>query len=128
MLAFSQEASVEENTAAMTEAAENVHTASLTYAVRDTNYDDHEIHQGDLMAMIDNQLSVLGSELDQVAMDAVEKMVNEDSSLITIYYGSDVEEADAEKLCDAMTEKYPDCDVELQNGGQPLYYYLIAVE
>ena len=128
MLAFSQEASVEENTQAMTEAAESVHTASITYAVRDTNYDDHEIHQGDIMAMIDNQLSVLGSDLAQVGMDAVEKMVNEDSSLITVYYGTDVEEAAASELSDALAEKYPDCDVELQNGGQPLYYYLIAVE
>ena len=128
MLAFSQEASVEENTAAMTEAAENVHTASITYAVRDTNYDEHEIHQGDIMAMIDNQLSVLGAELNQVGLDAVEQMVHDESTLITVYYGSDVEEADARKLCDALTEKYPDCDVELQNGGQPLYYYLIAVE
>ncbi len=128
MLAFSQEASVEENAQAMTEAAESVHTASITYAVRDTNYDDHEIHQGDIMAMIDNQLSVLGSDLAQVGMDAVEKMVNEDSSLITVYYGTDVEEAAASELSDALAEKYPDCDVELQNGGQPLYYYLIAVE
>ena len=128
MLAFSQEASVEENTAAMTEAAENVHTASITYAVRDTNYDEREIHQGDIMAMIDNQLSVLGSELHQVGLDAVEKMVNEDVSLITIYYGADVGEGDATKLCNALMEKYPDCDVEMQDGGQPLYYYLIAVE
>ncbi len=128
MLAFSQEASVEENTQAMTEAAESVHTASVTYAVRDTNYSDHEIHQGDIMAMIDNQLSVLGHELQQVCLDAAEKMVNEDSSLITVYYGKDVVEGDARALCDALEEKYPDCDVEMQNGGQPLYYYLIAVE
>ena len=128
MLAFSQEVGVEENAAAMTEAAESVHTASITYAVRDTNYEDQEIHQGDIMAMIDNQLSVLGSELHQVGLDAAEKMVNDESSLITVYYGGDVQEADARKLCDDLAEKYPDCDVEIQNGGQPLYYYLIAVE
>ena len=128
MLAFSQEVGVEENTAAMTEAAESVHTASITYAVRDTNYEDQEIHQGDIMAMIDNQLSVLGSELNQVGLDAAEKMVGEDSTLITVYFGSDVSEENAQKLCDELAEKYPDCDVELQNGGQPLYYYLIAVE
>ena len=128
MLAFSQEMSVEENTAAMTEAAENVHTASITYAVRDTTYDDREIHQGDIMGMIDNKLSVLGADIHQVGLDVTEKMVNEDATLITVYYGSDVTEADAQKLCDELAEQYPDCDVELQSGGQPLYYYLIAVE
>ena len=128
MLAFSQEMSVEENTAAMTEAAENVHTASITYAVRDTTYEDREIHQGDIMGMIDNRLSVLGNEIHQVCMDIAGKMVGEDTDLITIYYGSDVSEEDAQKLCDALAEEYDNCDVELQYGGQPLYYYLIAVE
>ena len=128
MLAFSADMSVEENTAAMTEAAENVHTASITYAVRDTTYEGKEIHQGDIMGMIDNKLSVLGSQVHQVGLDIAEKMVNEDTDLITIYYGSDVSEEDAQKLCDALAEVYDDCDVELQYGGQPLYYYLIAVE
>ena len=128
MLAFSTDMSVEENTAAMTEAAENVHTASITYAVRDTTYEDREIHQGDIMGMIDNRLSVLGNEIHQVCMDIAGKMVGENTDLITIYYGSDVSEEDAQKLCDALAEEYDNCDVELQYGGQPLYYYLIAVE
>ena len=128
MLAFSADMSVEENTEAMTEAAENVHTASITYAVRDTTYEGREIHQGDIMGMIDNKLSVLGSQVHQVGLDIAEKMVGEDTDLITIYYGSDVAEEDAQKLCDALAEVYDDCDVELQYGGQPLYYYLIAVE
>ena len=128
MLAFSQEASVEENTAAMTEAAENVHTASITYAVRDTVYDDHEIHQGDIMGMIDNKLSELGDNIAEVSLAVTEKMVNEDTALITVYYGSDVSPEDAEALSAELEERYPDCDVELQAGGQPLYYYLIAVE
>ena len=128
MLAFSADMGVEENTEAMTEAAENVHTASITYAVRDTTYEGKEIHQGDIMGMIDNKLSVLGSQVHQVGLDIAEKMVNEDTDLITIYYGSDVSEEDAQELCDALAEVYDDCDVELQYGGQPLYYYLIAVE
>ena len=128
MLAFSADMGVEENTEAMTEAAENVHTASITYAVRDTTYEGKEIHQGDIMGMIDNKLSVLGSQVHQVGLDIAEKMVGEDTDLITIYYGSDVSEEDAQKLCDALAEVYDDCDVELQYGGQPLYYYLIAVE
>ena len=128
MLAFSADMGVEENTEAMTEAAENVHTASITYAVRDTTYEGRKIHQGDIMGMIDNKLSVLVNEVHQVGLDIAEKMVGEDTDLITIYYGSDVAEEDAQKLCDALAEKYDDCDVELQYGGQPLYYYLIAVE
>ena len=127
-LAFDPAASPEDNEAAMTEAAEQVHTASITYAVRDTNYDGQEIHEGDIMGMIDNKLSVLGSDIAQVGRDVTEKMVNEESSLITVYYGADVAEADARALRDALAEQYSDCDVELQMGGQPLYYYLIAVE
>ena len=127
-LAFDPEASAEANEAAMIEAAEAVHTASVTYAVRDTNYDGQEIHEGDIMAMVDNKLSVLGNDISQVCMDVADKMVNEDSTLITIYYGEDIAEADAEALRDALAERYTDCDVDLQHGGQPLYYYLIAVE
>ncbi len=127
-LAFDPAATPEDNEAAMTEAAEQVHTASITYAVRDTNYDGQEIHEGDIMGMIDNKLSVLGSDIAQVGRDVTEKMVNEESSLITVYYGADVAEADARALRDALAEQYSDCDVELQMGGQPLYYYLIAVE
>ena len=127
-LAFNPEDEVEANTAAMQEAAENVHTASITYAVRDTNFDDKEIHSGDIMGLLDNKLTILGSDIRQVAEDMTAGMVTEDSALITIYYGCDVSEDDAQALCDAITEKYPDCDVGLQYGGQPLYYYLIAVE
>ena len=127
-LAFSTEMSVEENTEAMREAAESVHTASITYAVRDTNYEEREIHQGDIMGMLDNKLTVLGHDKNTVGVDIAAEMVHEDASLITVYYGSDVSEDDAQQLCDALAENYPDCDVELQYGGQPLYYYLIAVE
>jgi len=127
-LAFDPALSPGENEAAMTEAAETVHTASVTYAVRDTNYDGQEIHEGDIMAMIDNKLSVLGSDIPTVCLEVSEKMVNGDSSLITIYYGQDIAEDDALALQAQLAERYPDCDVDLQSGGQPLYYYLIAVE
>ncbi len=127
-LAFDPAVSPEENERVMTEAAETVHTASITYAVRDTNYDGREIHEGDIMAMVDNKLSLLGDDVSQVAKDVTDTMVGEDSALITIYYGEEIAEADAQALRDALAEKYTDCDVELQMGGQPLYYYLIAVE
>ena len=112
----------------MREAAELVHTASITYAVRDTVFDGREIHEGDIMAMVDNKLSVLGSDIPTVCLDVSEKMVGDETSLITIYYGQDIAEDDALALQAQLAEKYPDCDVDLQNGGQPLYYYLIAVE
>ena len=127
-LAFDPALSPEENAEAMKEAAEMEHTASITYAVRDTNYDGQEIHEGDIMGMLDNKLNVLGKEVAQVAKDITERMVSEDSGLITVYYGQDIAEADAQALCDYLAETYSDCDVELQHGGQPLYYYLIAVE
>ena len=127
-LAFDPTLPPEENEAAMREAAEAVHTASITYAVRDTNYDGQEIHEGDIMGMIDNKLSVLGSDIPQVCRDVVGKMANGDASLITVYYGEETPESDAQALRDVLAEDYPDCDVDLQKGGQPLYYYLIAVE
>ena len=127
-LAFDPEKDVEENRAAMVEAAENVHTASITYAVRDTNFDGRDIHAGDIMGLVDNKLHHLGHDVREVAEALTEEMVTEDKSLITIYYGEDVSEQDAQALLEALSEKYSQCDVDLQNGGQPLYYYLIAVE
>ena len=80
------------------------------------------------MGLLDNKLTILGSEVKQVALDMTETMVNEDSALITVYYGSDVTEEEAQALTDEIEAKYSDCDVSMQYGGQPLYYYLIAVE
>ena len=128
VLAFQPEASFEDNMAAMNEAAQAVHTASITYAVRDTIFDGKEIHEGDIMGLIDNKVEVVGDEVAQVAKDLMEMMVTDDSSLITIYSGTDVKSEDAEELKAALEEIYDLCDVELQVGGQPLYYYLIAVE
>ena len=127
-LAFNPDATAEETQQAMFEAADNVHTASITYAVRDTNFDDREIHAGDIMGLLDNKLTILGNDVKQVSMDMTETMVTEASALITVYYGSDVTEEDAQALTDEIEAKYPDCDVTMQYGGQPLYYYLIAVE
>ena len=127
-LAFDPEHSVEENRVAMTEAAESVHTASITYAVRDTVFDDKDIHAGDIMGLIDNKLQVLGHDVREVACELTGMMVADDKSLITIYYGQDVTEGEARELSDAFAKKYDQCDVDLQRGGQPLYYYLIAVE
>ena len=127
-IAFSESATGEENEAAMREAAEMVHTASITYAVRDTVFDGMDIHQVDIMGMIDNKINCLGHDVAEVARELMDKMVTEDSELISIYYGADTAEADAQALFEEAQEKYPNCDVEVHMGGQPLYYYLIAVQ
>ncbi|MPN35267.1 hypothetical protein SDC9_182764 [bioreactor metagenome] len=117
-LAFDPERSAEENRQAMTEAAESVHTASITFAVRDTVFDDKEIHAGDIMGLIDNKLQVLGHDVREVASELTEMMVADDKSLITIYYGQDVTEDEASELSEAFAKKYDQCDVDLQRGGQ----------
>ena len=127
-ISFSEDASCEDNLREMTEAAERVHTASITYAVRDTVFDGLEIHENDIMGMIDNRISILGNDVEKVAKDVVESMMNDEIGLITIYYGQDITEERAVALMADFEERYPDCDVELQRGGQPLYYYLISVE
>ena len=128
VLAFSAEASVEENTENMTMAAENVHTGSVTYAVRDTNFDGHDIKMGDIMGMIDNKLQFTGESIEDIAQKLTDSMVNENTALITVYYGEDIEHDSAAALADAISQKYGEIDVDIQYGGQPLYYYLIAVE
>ena len=127
-LAFNESVDCAQNTSYMTEAALNVHTASITYSVRDTVFDGMQIHENDIMGMLDNKIKLLGNSLSEVAHELVKDMVNEQSSVITVYYGSDVNEVNAQKLKAELEEKYPDCETELQFGGQPLYYYIISVE
>lgn len=127
-VAFMPDLSGEENAERMQQAAEMVHTASITYAVRDTNFDGYEIHEGDIMGLVDNKISVLGHDVKQVAEDMLKEMVKENSELITIYYGQDVAEQEAELLSEKLISQYPQCDVAVYSGQQPLYFYLIAVE
>lgn len=127
-VAFQEELSGEENERQMDIAASNMHTGSVTYAVRDTNFDGKDIHQGDIMGLIDNKISTLGHEADEVSMEILDQMVTDDSGLITIFYGEEVAEEDARALYDRVVERYELCDVEIHRGGQPLYYYLLAVE
>ena len=120
--------SVEENKEAMMEAIQNVKTGQVTYAVRDTHIDEHEIHQGDIMGIGDSGLLAVGSDITDVTLDMISKMVDEDSELISVYFGQDFSEEQAEALGEAIEEKYPDCDVEVNNGGQPIYYCVVSVE
>ena len=127
-LAFSPSADPETNLNEMNEAAQKVHTASITFSVRDTVFDEMQIHANDIMGMIDNKIQQLGRDAKEVAIKLLESMVGSDSGVITVYYGQDVEEQTAQALGDEIQDKYADCEVYVQSGGQPLYYYLIAVE
>ena len=122
------ELSVDENEETMLEEIGNVKTGQVTYAVRDTMIDDKEIKQGDFMGIGDKGILSVGQDMLFVTEEMVSEMVDEDSELISIYYGADVTEEDAEKLRTDIEAAYPSCDVELQFGGQPIYYYVISVE
>lgn len=125
---FVPDLSAEENLTNMEGEAERVKTGEVTYAVRDTMIDDKEIHQGDYMGIGDKGILSVGTDLQSVVLEMVDAMVDEDSELISIYYGSDIDEEAAGVIKDKIEEKYPDCDIEIQKGGQPIYYYIISVE
>ncbi len=125
---FNAEADVKENEEAMLEAISHVKTGQVTYAVRDTRIDDKEIHEGDIMGIGDAGILSVGVSIDATTKDMLSHLVDEDSELISIYYGSDVSEDDAQALISEIEELYPDQDVDAHCGGQPIYYYVIAVE
>lgn len=120
--------SVEENEAVMTREAGNVATGQVTYAVRDTMIDGKEIHQGDFMGIGDSGILSVGMDLQAVAYEMIEKLMKKDYKLISIYYGDDVEEMQAQKLADKVKAVFADCDIELQFGGQPIYSYIVSAE
>ncbi|MDE7232194.1 MAG: DAK2 domain-containing protein, partial [Lachnospiraceae bacterium] len=120
--------SAEENTETMLTEMQKVATGQVTYAVRDTNIDGREIRQGDFMGLGDNGILSVGTAISTVAFDLVGAMMTPEKELISIYYGEEIAEEDAEKLKEQIGEKYPDCDIELQCGGQPIYYYIISAE
>ena len=128
MISYVPEKSAEENEEAMTEGIQMVKTGQVTYAVRDTHIDEKEIHQGDIMGLGDHGLLAVGQDILTVAEETIRAMVDEDSELISIYYGEDMSEEDAESLGEKIEQAYPDCDVEVNYGGQPIYYCVVSVE
>lgn len=118
----------EENAQTMEEEISHVKTGQLTYAVRDTHIDEKVIHAGDIMGVGDHAILAVGREIDPVAEETVALMMDDESELISIYYGEDMKEEEAEALHERIVKAYPDCDVELNYGGQPIYYYIISVE
>ncbi len=128
LLAYSEEATPEDNFNAMSEEIARVKSGSVTYAVRDTEVDDKVIRQGDIMGIGDKTILSVGQNISEVTKDLIDNLMDDDSELISIYYGNDIEEASAEELAKQIEEAYPDADVELNYGGQPIYYYIVSVE
>lgn len=125
---FMPDADVKTNEEAMLEEIKNVKTGQMTYAVRDTHIDDKEIHEGDIMGIGDSGILAVGKDLEETTKELIANLVDEDSELISIYYGEEVSEEEAEKFVGEIEELYPDVDVDIQFGGQPIYYYVLAVE
>ncbi|HJC91159.1 MAG TPA: DAK2 domain-containing protein [Candidatus Mediterraneibacter excrementigallinarum] len=128
VISYMPEADVDTNMESMQEAIKNVKTGQVTYAVRDTHIDDKEIHEGDIMGIGDKGILSVGQSVEATAKEMLEHMVDEDSELISLYYGQDVLQEDAEKFAASVEELYPDVDIDLHSGGQPIYYYVISVE
>ena len=125
---FMPDADAKTNEEAKLEEIKNVKTGQMTYAVRDTHIDDKEIHEGDIMGIGDSGILAVGKDLEETTKELIANLVDEDSELISIYYGEEVSEEEAEKFAGEIEELYPDVDVDIQFGGQPIYYYVLAVE
>ena len=128
MISFVPEKSPEENEAEMLDAISKVRTGQITYAVRDTRIEDNEIHEGDIMGIGDKGILAVGNNKQEVAEATVRAMMSDDAEVISVYYGADTSEEAAEALGSALEESYPDCEIEINKGGQPIYYYIISVE
>ena len=125
---YMPEADVDTNLETMEEGIKNVKTGQVTYAVRDTHIDDKTIHEGDIMGIGDQGILSVGQSVEETTKEMLEAMVDEDTELISMYYGQDVLAEDAERFAEAVAELYPDADVDLHSGGQPIYYYVVSVE
>ena len=127
-IAFSPEADPEGNTVQMTEAAQQVRTATITYAVRDSEFEDLHIREGDIIGLHNGQVTCKADNVHDVAMKLLDDIVTDEDSVITVYRGADTGKDEADRLAAELEKRFPDCEVASQEGGQPLYYYLISVE
>lgn len=128
MITFDLDASPEENQEEMTEALAEVKSGQVTFAIRDTVIDDMTINEGDILGIGEGKIKAVEADVETSAKVLFDELIDEDSELISIYYGEDIEEQTAQKLADDIEEKYPDIEVEVHYGGQPLYYYVMSVE
>ncbi|BEP29458.1 DAK2 domain-containing protein [Helicovermis profundi] len=128
MIEFDLEHSPEQNYNSMCEVLTEVKTIQITYSVRDTVFNDMDIKKDDILGVYEGEISSVGKELKKVVFESLSKAIDEDSEILTIYYGMDVKKEEVEKLKIEIEEKYEDLDVELYYGGQPLYYYIFSIE
>ena len=128
IISYMPEADVDTNIESMREGIETVKTGQVTYAVRDTKIDDKEIHEGDIMGIGDQGILSVGQSVEETTKEMLARLVDEDSELISLYYGEDIQPEDAENFAHAVEELYPDVDVDVHMGGQPIYYYVLSVE
>ena len=128
IISYDPDKTIEENQKAMNDVIATVKTCEITYAIRDTTIDEREIHQGDIMAVGDSGMLAVGRNIQETALEAVTSMMTDDAALISIYYGKEFSEENANRIARELTSRYPDCDVEVNNGGQPVYYCIISVE
>ena len=125
---YMPDADAQTNLEAMIEGIGNVKTGQVTYAVRDTHIDDKEIHEGDIMGIGDSGILAVGQSVEETTKEMLAKLVDEDTELISLYYGQDVQEESAENFAQEIEDLYPDVDVDVHSGGQPIYYYVLSVE
>ena len=128
LINYIPEQPAEENAKRMTEELANVKSGQITYAVRDTNIDGKEIKENDYMGIGDAGILSVGADMEQTLIDMVDQLVTDESGIISLYYGEEVSEEDASALAEKLQEKYADIEVEVNNGGQPVYYYILSVE
>lgn len=128
IIAFQADVDTQSNMENMDEAAQRVKTGQITYAVRNTTFEDKEISEGDIIGIYNGKIQCVGHDIHDVAMQLIDVLVTDDDELITVYYGKDTNAEDSQKLTDEITDMFDDKDVEMQYGGQPLYYYLISAE
>ena len=128
VISYMPDADVDTNEETMLEEITNVKTGQVTYAVRDTHIDDKEIHEGDIMGIGDAGILSVGQSVEATAKEMLAKMTDEDSEMISLYYGEDIREEDAERFGQEIAELFPDVDVDVHSGVQPIYFYVISVE
>ena len=128
MIAFNSMRSAEDNYSDMVRATESIKTGLVTYAVRDSMFDGMEMREGDTIGLADGRIHNIGEKVDDVALELVSFLVGDGGDVITVFYGEQVSEEQANAFADKLREMVPDCEIEVHYGGQPVYYYVISVE
>ncbi len=128
LISYEEKSSIDDNEKNMSSEMLNIKSGQVTYAVRDTNMDGRDIKKGDYMGLTDKTIVSVGKDVKKAAMGLIKNLVNKESELVSLYYGADATEEEAEELADMVTEAYESVDVEVQYGGQPVYSYFVSVE